>query len=446
MLEHLLRIGNIHWSGDAYRPALTGGRSAAGADADALRCAQGRFAAAFHGDEPGVVLLRDPLGLNKLFACLHESGMVVAANYLIDLVDYGAPFESIYSVPAGHIVRLDPRSRKITLERYAAVPPPAEGLAADRARTIRARLETWFGRLAAQFGDRRIRVCLSGGLDSGIMAALATRYFSHVTAYTYSFAERGARPSDDAAAAERLAEALSIPLRIVSASAADVLDAVDGAVCYGQDWRDFNVHCAIVNEILARAIRYDTDNEPSGIPSLVLTGDLANELLADYSPVSCGGRMYYELPRIDRGSLRTALVRGLDAGDREVGVFAHHGLEVVQPYALVADEYLRLPGSILERPGFKQQLSRAIAGDLLPEFVFDRVKVRAQVGSSDEPTGILPVLAGCGYDSSGLRRVFCRIFGVRDEGVLTAFIRAGRYRILDAVAHGRTVIDGYVAA
>jgi hypothetical protein len=311
----------------------------------------------------------------------------------------------------------------------------------DVARAIRTRLDWWFGRLAAQFAGRRIRVCLSGGLDSGIVAAFARQYFADVTAYTYAYTEPGIAPSEDAVSAARLADVLGIPLRSVPASAGDLLAVVEDALCYGQDWRDFNVHCAVVNELLARAMRRDAGDDPGPANTLVLTGDLANELLADYTPVTYGRHQFYALPAVGTARLRSALVRGLDAGDREVGIFARHGLDVLQPYSLVADEYLRLPAGLLGRAGIKQEISRRIAGDLLPGFVFDRIKVRAQIGNSTQPTGILPVLLQHGYDASWLRRAFCRIFGIRHEAALDGFIRAGRYRVINRSFDGASIHD-----
>lgn len=221
---------------------------------------------------------------------------------------------------------------------------------------------------------------------------------------------------------------------------------MDDALCYGQDWRDFNVHRAIANEILARAIRHDAETSGSDIPVLVLTGDLANEFLADYTPVSYEGREYYRLPAIMPADLRLILIRGLDAGDREVGVFNHHGLDVLQPYGFVVDQYLRLPGSFLAGERSKQALARAMAGDLLPDFVFDRVKVRAQMSSSTQPTGILPVLIQHGYDAGWLRSAFCRLFRVEDEAFLNRFIRAGRYRLVNRLSGPRSLRNGYIAA
>lgn len=447
MVTYLLRVGNFYWAGDAFRPALAIG-DASEEGAVAPGDVRGRFACAFPDADGSVTLTRDRLGLNKLFVSVHETGTVVAANYLIDLVRGGVPLQCVFSVPAGHVVRLDPQRQVADCRPYADSEPTAQSaLSIDEiSQRIRRQLDVWFARLAAAFGNRKIRVCLSGGLDSGLVAAFARNYFTDVTGYTYSYTGEGASPSDDANSAERLAEALRIPLRIVPASADDVLGAIEDALCYGQDWRDFNVHCAIVNEILARAIRRDADEDGPGSPSLVLTGDLANELLADYSPVPYAGREFYALPDIDPASLRLMLVRGLDAGDREVGIFSHHDLDVVQPYSLIADEYMRLPASFIANGRSKQVLARLVAGDLLPDFVFERIKVRAQIGTTGGTTGILPLLIQNGRDFPWLRRTFARLFRVEDEAFLSEFIRAGRYRVVTRLSSGKSLINGYIAA
>ena len=157
---------------------------------------------------------------------------------------------------------------------------------------------------------------------------------------------------------------------------------------------------------------------------------LMNEILADYAPVWYGGKEYYPLPKLELDELRFVLIRGLDSGDREIGIFNQHGLDVIQPYGLVLDQYLQLSRSFLGNEGSKQALVRAIAGDILPPFIFDRVKVRAQIGNSKEPTGILPVLVEGGCDSKWLRSAFCELFKIKEEKFLQRFIRVGRYRFI----------------
>jgi asparagine synthetase B (glutamine-hydrolysing) len=443
MFESLLSITNFCWSGDAYHNAPQPIAPPSSLSAPP----QGRFAFAVPAADGGVLLARDRLGLNKLFVAIHESGTVVAANYLIDLVRRGVPFESIYSVPAGHLVRIAPTLNQIEVTRAGQVrdrSAAAAGSVDEVARDVRAALELWLSRLAGQFGNRPVCICLSGGLDSGLLAALARQYFSDLTAYTYSFAGRGMGVSEDAVYAERLARALHIPFRLIPATASDIHGAVDAALCYGQDWRDFNVHCGIVNEIVARAIRDDADRRGGPLP-LVLTGDLANEFLADYAPVAYGSEEFYKLPRMQPFDLRRMLIRGLDSGDREVGIFNRHGLEVVQLYGLIVNEYHRLPPAFIGGTKSKHALVRKIAGDLLPDFLFMRPKVRAQVGDSTAQTGILPLLIQRGHGADWLRRTFCRLFNIENAAFLDRFIRGGRYRGVRPFSEQRLVIDGYFA-
>lgn len=445
MIESLLRVQNFYWADARFRPPLDlDGVTPGGRPLVDLR---GQFSFALRGPKTRLVLARDPLGINKLFFAIHDSTVSIA-NYLVDLVDRNVPFETIYSVPSGHVVEIDVERGTLTLRRYFDLDARARQGEASRdraARTIRQHLEVWFSRLAEQFRHRRIFVCLSGGLDSSLIAALAAKYFPDVTAYTYGFFESDERESEDVRYARQVAELLALPLRLVRATADDVLAVVADALCYGQDWRAFNVHCAIVNEILARAIERGVREGASREPVLVLTGDLANELLADYTPLSYAGEEVYRVPRVGPACLRTALLHGLDAGDREVGIFGHHGIDVIQPYGLLIDQYLALPASMIGHPNFKQLLVREMAGDLLPSFLFERRKARAQIGDPDGPGGLLSTLLRAGCDSGWLRRAFCHRFMVKEETILNGFIRLGRYRFLNEFPHRRHESHGSVA-
>jgi hypothetical protein len=137
---------------------------------------------------------------------------------------------------------------------------------------------------------------------------------------------------------------------------------------------------------------------------------------------------YYELPRLPAAALRTSLVRGLDSCHREVGVFAAWGLSVVQPYAVAVDAYLALDSDFLGREERKQQLCREIFGDLLPEYVYSRPKVRAQAGSPELGGGVLAACVDRGYDAAWLRRRFASLHDVADPSTLDRFLRAGLYR------------------
>lgn len=438
MLRSLLKIRNWCWADDTPCNELHADEIFA--IEGRLRPLVGQFAFAAASQHDGRVrLVRDRLGINKLFFAIRDSTDMTVGNYLIDLVASGAPIESIFSVPAGHMVDIDLNAKRLTLKPYCDVwmTPLENGASLESlAAAIRRDLETWFRRMAAQFWSRRVSVCVSGGLDSGVIAALAARHFHNVTFYTYGFADGAEHGGTDAAYGRQLAAFIGRPFRYVRAEAADVLDAVERALMYGQDWRDFNVHCAIVNDLLARAIRRDWTASDEPLPPVVLTGDLMNEFLADYTAVHYQGREYYRLPRLDPHALRSVLIRGLDAGDREVGIFGQYGIDVIQPYGLIAERIIGLPTAAVTGARGKQNLMRAIAGDLLPPWIFERRKVRAQIGNADEPIGILPVLHNARRDSKWLQERFCRLLGVESTAHLTSLIRSGQYRYTAAFPVG----------
>lgn len=420
MLRSLLRIENMYWMDDEFCPSLS-----PECTSETAARLTGQFAQCLQCSPHSFVLLRDRLGINKLFYALSRDRNIWVSNYLADLIEIGIPLDAISSVPAGGRLHIDFEKEVLSLEPFFQLQrgQPFSDYA-QAAQEIRSRLELWFARLARQFRNRPICLCLSGGLDSGLIAALAVKHFTQIVAYTYSYCGNGVPGSEDAKYARRLADVLSIPLRDVPASADDIKRVISSALVHGQDWREFNVHCAIVNELLAEAIAADFQ----GRSPLVLTGDLMNEFMADYSSVTYAGREYYSLPDLDVQRLRLVLIRGLDAGDREIGVFGHHGLSVVQPYNFVLDQYLRLDDDVFCGSATKQKLVNAVAGDLLPPFIFQRTKVRAQIGDSDNVKGILPVLVDEGKDAAWLRSQFARLMKANDDKTVDNLIRMGIYR------------------
>ncbi|HUZ53025.1 MAG TPA: asparagine synthase-related protein [Streptosporangiaceae bacterium] len=413
MLETHLPVANVCWSNATTAPARI--------DLDIAGQLTGRFATAFC-DGRTIVLARDPLGINKLFFSYHPARGVVAANYLMDMVRAGIPFRDIYSVPAGSVVAVDLHRRTVATSRYYTLPAtsgsahPIEALLTE----IASDLATGLQKLAAMYPDAPVAICLSGGADSALIALYATRQFPKAVAYTYSY-EAG-QPSEDATTAREVAQHLGLDLRLVPADSDMILQSLQRALTYGQDWRDFNVHAAIVNDILAAAIAADhrTSHRP---PPIVLTGDLMNELLGDYSPVRFAGSTYYQLPHVSPSKLRIALTRGIQAGDREVGVFKARGLDVAQPYGWAFKRLLQFPDPVI-----KSKIIKGLAGPDLPDEMLSRPKVRAQIGDSEARSGILPQLVAAGFDNRWLEAAFCRAIGIPDARELRQFVRAGIYR------------------
>jgi asparagine synthetase B (glutamine-hydrolysing) len=387
-------------------------------------------AAGVHGDaRRGWRMLRDPLGINKLFWAWKGPGRIVAAARPHRLVEAGVPFEVIHAFPRGTVVDLSGRADESQVTRtWDAMSMPAEDqlersssrIAADIRRTLDAYVEAVCTRLSR----RPVYVCLSGGLDSTGIALLVRDHAPDVVFVSFDLVGGGGRSSDDRTTARRIARDFGVALLEVDARFDELLDLLDVVLIEGIDWRPFNVHAALVNAALARAVREATAPAGTGRP-LVFTGDLANEFLADYLPEAAGGVVQYGLPALPPADLRRILVQGLDTSHREVGVFGAWGLTVVQPYASSADLYLSLPAAFLEAPDRKQMLSRDIFGPMLPAYVMQRPKTRAQVGGAGG--GVLGAFVAAGIDEAALRSRFAQLHATEVTS-LGRFIRAGRYR------------------
>ena len=416
-----------------FRDGLPAADMALGASAPGriIAAHDGHFALHERTSDGSHLLVRDLLGVHKLFFAI-DHGRIESSNYLVDLLRAGHPFDSVFSVPAGHYVRLHPDERRYELVSWDHVRFDAHsgGLLAEwglerYAASIRGALERAFRMLAERFAARPVYVTLSGGLDSTTIATLASEAFPGLRAVTFALdSPRETGQGSDLSFARRVAADLGLPHLELLVGPDEALELLDEALVYGQDYRDFNVHCALVNAALGRAIGR---LHPAGPRPVVLSGDALNELLADYVPVHFRGREYFGLPRLDRGLIRRFLVGGLDAGDREVGVFAHFGVETVQPFALCAQEYAALPAQLACEAGSKSRLARAMWGRRILECVLARPKVRAQVAVEGEPAGTFALLVERGIDQAHLKARFARLLGVAPQAV-GHLTRAGRYR------------------
>jgi hypothetical protein len=228
--------------------------------------------------------------------------------------------------------------------------------------------------------------------------------------------------SEDFRHANKVASELKIPLLPVFRHPNAVCSAIGQAVLLCQDWRDFNVHCAAVNLFLAQDIRAAFP----GTETIVITGDLMNEYVCDYHEEAVDGKTYYPQPRVSLAKRRRFFVRGLDAGDREVGIFNAYQLPVVQIFSVVADLYMEVPENFLELPDAKEKLNAS----MLPSGVRDAVSIvkqRAQVGGHDK--GTLGIFHRLGIGQSELAQIWANQLPIELVGENPHdIIQVGRYR------------------
>ncbi|CAM2011447.1 asparagine synthase-related protein [Acanthopleuribacter pedis] len=384
----------------------------------------GHFATVLVDDDGTYHLLRDPLGVHKLFFAFDPERGFAWSPLLHALREAGYPPRTIWSLPSACCARFNPSQRRWSLQRYREWDYGA--WSGESATTItgriRARLDRVFAQLAAALGDIPVWVTLSGGLDSTGIAAMARRFFSKVEGVTFALDldRRHVAAGEDLHYARLAADHLSIPLREIHVDGDTMAEQLNNALIHGQDWRDFNVHCALVNACIGAH-----GDLPPG--SVLLTGDTMNELVADYSPVPFAGQTFYPLPRLKPGRLRRFLVSGLDSGDREVGVFHHFDLTAIQPYALCADAYTALPDAWLANDDAKSALVRQVMGDLIPAAIYARPKVRAQVGNDQQQGGTLAAMVARGINGDHLKERFAAQLNCA-PAFLDSFLRAGIYR------------------
>lgn len=422
-----LRVTDFAW--EAGHPTSIERLLAEDPSSARLARVHGQFAAHHVDADGGHTLARDELGVNKLFFTIDAHGDVISSNHRYDFI--GTDDALVWSVPAGSVARIDAGSRRVRLERWSTLTfsPQSPLSMQGHAALIRARLNDAFRAIRAEIAGRPLYVSLSGGLDSTTIAVLAQAHIGDFTAVTFASGagtDAGEPDEEDRDSdlfhARHVAELLGVPFLPVLLDPEDVLGLLDTTLIYGQDFRDFNVHCGLVNAALAAAI---SARHPSGPRPVLLTGDCANELLADYAPETYRGESLYPLPRLSPGRMRRHLVAGLAAGDREVGIFSQQGLDVIQPYALCAHAYAALPDAVIDAPRAKSALARAVIGAGVPDFVYARPKVRAQVGGARG--GTMRLLVDRGIDGAWLAARFATLFEL-DPATVRRFIRAGRYR------------------
>ena len=397
-------------------------------------------------DENYWYLMRDRLGQNKLFYALDEiEQTLTVGNNLCRIV--GGSGIDVFSVPAGHYLKVSKENSERRLCDYWN--PGKTDAALDRfdlgefQQSVEKKLHQTFEGVARLFRNETPIICLSGGLDSSIVARFAREHLPNLSAVTFSYAKKetidryasfcddaevlGANDpllSDDLKHATRVAGALDIPFFAVLRPRELDPSILDEVLVETQDWRDFNVHCGWVNFCLAQEVARHFD--PQQV--VFLTGDLMNEFVADYAPVQYGGVEHYTQPKISRARLRHFLIRGLDAGDREIGVFNRFGFRTIQPFAAVVREYLTVPDEIVNRRDCKEMLNASL---LAPELTrhLNTGKVRAQVGGSEG--GTLGLFHDAGVDQRALSHRWHELIGykARQEEV----IFAGRYRCESAL-------------
>lgn len=374
----------------------------------------GQFSAIRQVDDITFEAIRDPLGIEKLFYTEDSRGKLHFSKHFSSLFLHGTP---IFSVPAGSHVRIGARGTRESIKIFNSFTYTEDLLTvqdlvanqnSENVLTFREEYRRRFDTVFSLFSDLerdgwKFFVALSGGLDSSIIAKTAAQYLRHPVACTLDLGK-----SEDAEQSISIARHIGIEHEVFSTTEQELLAALREAPLCSQDYRDFNVHCATLNLILAKNIRKWIDIHAPDTKSkvIVLTGDLMNEFMCDYEAEIVEDKEYYKLPRVGKKKLQGYLVNGLDTSDRELSPFRRYGLQCVQPYAAVVDLYTRLPEAVIEQENSKLLVNSFLVDEQICNLI-PKSKLRAQVGSK-ENMGILGLCHREGYTDRDFKELLTK--------------------------------------
>ena len=326
---------------------------------DALLEFRGEFAlAVVDHDDDSVFLARDPAGVKPLYWARADGHLHVASE-IKALTVLGVP---IREVPPGHcgIARPDadpdlhPYIDLLTLgEGQSELSDVAEASAAVVAavtEAVRRRVDT----------DLRVGIILSGGLDSSLVAVLASRIHPECVAFTV-----GTEGSEDLDYATRLTKDLGMEHHVISIKPRHIRRSdVREAVRVSEASESGDVINAAVSLKVFEAVH------AAGI-KVVLTGDGSDELFGGYDMYrtiepSKARRLFLhkirqlsrtELQRVDRTSMGRCVEARVPFLDLDVLLLS-----------------MRIPTSLKVRDGYEKWIIRHAFADVLPAYILERHK------------------------------------------------------------------------
>lgn len=213
------------------------------------------------------IAARDHAGISPLYIGRHDDGTVWFASEMKALVD---DCRRVELVPPGHAYCSDGAGLRLVkwyTPRWEHETPDA---AADLARIRETFIEAVRKRLMS---DVPWGVLLSGGVDSSLVASVATRLCREAGAAPPRSFSIGLHGAPDLEAARRVAGFLGTDHHELTFTLAEAIDLIPAAVRHLESYQQ--VRTAVPTMILARKVR------EAGV-TMVLSGEGADELLGGY--------------------------------------------------------------------------------------------------------------------------------------------------------------------
>ncbi|CAJ0568419.1 unnamed protein product, partial [Mesorhabditis spiculigera] len=314
-------------------------------------------------DEECVYVGRDPLGVRPLFYGYTQEGHLLFGSEAKSIVDVCVRVEYFPPGSCATIRMIDGRPQPFKPQKYYTVPPHADRFVTqEQAQTlIRDMLVSSVEKRL--MGNRHFGFMLSGGLDSSLVAAIATKALKHKpVAFSVGFED-----SPDLENARHVAQFLDIPHVVHVITPQDCLDIIPEVIYALETYEPAIVRCGIAHYLLCRHIAQVSDVK------VLLSGEGADELFGSYAYMQKAPSAFHVHQEIHR---RLALLHQYDVlrSDRATSC---HGLEIRVPFLdkKFIDLVVRLPPQYKLQPQrVEKHILRAAFEDWLPREVLWRSK------------------------------------------------------------------------
>ncbi|CAI4221628.1 unnamed protein product [Auanema sp. JU1783] len=223
-------------------------------------------------DEKNVYVGRDPIGVRPLFYGTDRNGVlfigseVKCIEKLCDKVEYFPP-GCCATIP------LNFKGKTIPVQQYFVVPTIADRcLSMDMTQELVRKV--LIGSVEKRLmGNRKFGFMLSGGLDSSLIASIATRFLSaKPVAFSVGFED-----SPDLENARRVAEFLNIEHRVLVITPQQCLDIIPEVVYALETFDPLIIRCGVAHYLLCKHIAEISDVK------VLLSGEGADELFGSYA-------------------------------------------------------------------------------------------------------------------------------------------------------------------
>jgi len=310
-------------------------------------------------DDNGLLLARDPLGVKPLYVGKRDDTLVFGSEMkaVLEVTD------RILEFPPGYVYTTGKGARPF--KRLAPDWPTETDFEAQVDEVRRRVIDGVTSRLIA---DVPVGVFLSGGLDSSIVAAIASTVTPNLKTFSV-----GMKGSPDLAAARKVSEFLGTDHyeRIVTEE--EAIQSIQRVIFHLESFDVSLVRSAVANYFLAELASQHV--------KVALSGEGADELFAGYAYLRTmhGSRLEDELREITEELHNTNLQRC----DR---MSMAHGLEVRVPFVddlRIVQYAMGIPVQykIDPRSSTDKLILRKAFEDFLPEEIVNRRKVKFSAGS-----------------------------------------------------------------